>query len=203
MFVTHLECSLTGELYAANQPHNLSKAGKPLLVRYDIERARQTLTRESVAAARARHVEMARTAAAARRRGAGQPRRTGNADHPAHRYSGESRRCEPAGQGRGPPADRVVQGARAGDGGLDGQAVRHRAHRDADQRQCRRGACGLCGARGDGGGCRLPGRNARDQRPRNRGLWRSGLGRRRPDRRVRRAGPRRARRKGAGSIARR
>jgi threonine synthase len=49
MFVTHLECSLTGELYPANQPHNLSKADKPLLVRYDIERARQTLTRESVA----------------------------------------------------------------------------------------------------------------------------------------------------------
>lgn len=48
MFVTHLECSLTGEHYPANQPHNLSKAGKPLLVRYDTERARQTLTRESV-----------------------------------------------------------------------------------------------------------------------------------------------------------
>lgn len=49
MYVTHLECSLTGEHYPANQPHNLSKAGKPLLVRYDIERARQTLTRESLA----------------------------------------------------------------------------------------------------------------------------------------------------------
>ena len=48
MFVTHLECSLTGERYAAGQPHNLSKAGKPLLVRYDMERARRTLTRESM-----------------------------------------------------------------------------------------------------------------------------------------------------------
>jgi len=49
MIVTHLECSLTGERYAAGEPHNLSKAGKPLLVRYDMERARQTLTRDSIA----------------------------------------------------------------------------------------------------------------------------------------------------------
>ena len=49
MFVTHLECSLTGERYAAGEPHNLSKAGKPLLVRYDMERARATLTRDSIA----------------------------------------------------------------------------------------------------------------------------------------------------------
>jgi threonine synthase len=47
--VTHLECSLTGERYDADQIHNLSRAGKPLLVRYDLEAARRTLTRESVA----------------------------------------------------------------------------------------------------------------------------------------------------------
>ena len=49
MYVTHLECSLTGEHYPANQPHNLSKAGKPLLVRYDFDQARRTMTRESLA----------------------------------------------------------------------------------------------------------------------------------------------------------
>ena len=49
MFVTHLECSLTGESYPAGEPHNLSRAGKPLLVRYDIDRARRTMTRESLA----------------------------------------------------------------------------------------------------------------------------------------------------------
>jgi threonine synthase len=49
MNVTHLECSLTGERYEAGQPHNLSKAGKPLLVRYDLEAAKRTLTRESLA----------------------------------------------------------------------------------------------------------------------------------------------------------
>ncbi|MGZ2410695.1 threonine synthase [Sphingomonas sp. F9_3S_D5_B_2] len=49
MNVTHLECSLTGERYPAGQVHNLSRAGKPLLVRYDMEAAKQTLTRESLA----------------------------------------------------------------------------------------------------------------------------------------------------------
>jgi threonine synthase len=49
MNVTHLECSLTGERYEAGRPHNLSSAGKPLLVRYDIEAAKRTLSRESVA----------------------------------------------------------------------------------------------------------------------------------------------------------
>ena len=46
----HLECSLTGERYEPGRIHNLSKAGKPLLVRYDIDAAKRTLTRESLAA---------------------------------------------------------------------------------------------------------------------------------------------------------
>jgi threonine synthase len=49
MFVTHLECSLTGERYDAKLPHGLSKAGKPLLVRYDLAAAAAKLTRESLA----------------------------------------------------------------------------------------------------------------------------------------------------------
>ncbi|HRX39218.1 MAG TPA: hypothetical protein P5072_07260, partial [Parvularculaceae bacterium] len=36
-FVTHLECSLTGKTYEAGKVHGLSEAGKPLLVRYDLE----------------------------------------------------------------------------------------------------------------------------------------------------------------------
>jgi threonine synthase len=47
--VTHLECSLTGERYEAGTVHNLSRAGKPLLVRYDLEAAARTLTRDSLA----------------------------------------------------------------------------------------------------------------------------------------------------------
>ncbi|MCA9130670.1 MAG: threonine synthase, partial [Planctomycetales bacterium] len=35
-FVSHLECGLQGDTYPAHQLHGLSKAGKPLLVRYDL-----------------------------------------------------------------------------------------------------------------------------------------------------------------------
>ena len=48
-FVTHLECSMTGERYAADQVHNLSKAGKPLLVRYDLPGIRKALTKDALA----------------------------------------------------------------------------------------------------------------------------------------------------------
>ncbi|MCC6364630.1 MAG: threonine synthase [Bryobacterales bacterium] len=43
---SHLECSKTGERYPAGKLHNLSSAGFPLLVRYDLERARQSWNRE-------------------------------------------------------------------------------------------------------------------------------------------------------------
>ena len=48
-FVTHLECSLTGERYAADQLHNLSRAGRPLLVRYDLDAVRAALSRDTLA----------------------------------------------------------------------------------------------------------------------------------------------------------
>lgn len=47
---SHLECSLTGERYEADQVHNLSKAGRPLLVRYDLDAARGRVTAESIRA---------------------------------------------------------------------------------------------------------------------------------------------------------
>ena len=50
MFMTHLECSLTGERYDADRLHNLSKAGKPLLARYDLAAVARVLTREVIAA---------------------------------------------------------------------------------------------------------------------------------------------------------
>ncbi|MFD1627677.1 threonine synthase [Azospirillum griseum] len=49
-FVTHLECGLTGERYEADTVHNLSRAGRPLLVRYDLDGVRRTLTKEALAA---------------------------------------------------------------------------------------------------------------------------------------------------------
>ena len=42
-FVSHLECSETGEQYPANQAYNLSKAGYPLLVRYDLKALKDAL----------------------------------------------------------------------------------------------------------------------------------------------------------------
>jgi threonine synthase len=48
-FVTHLECSATGERYAADEIHNLSKAGKPLLVRYDLDGVKKELTKDKLA----------------------------------------------------------------------------------------------------------------------------------------------------------
>ena len=42
-FVSHLECSEKGEQYPANQAYNLSKAGYPLLVRYDLKALKDAL----------------------------------------------------------------------------------------------------------------------------------------------------------------
>jgi len=44
-FVTHLECSITGERYEADTLHGLSRAGRPLLVRYDLDAVRANLPR--------------------------------------------------------------------------------------------------------------------------------------------------------------
>src|SRR4249919_2544646 len=48
-FVTYLECAFTGERHEADQVHNLSRAGKPLLVRYDLDGVRKALTKEMLA----------------------------------------------------------------------------------------------------------------------------------------------------------
>lgn len=49
-FVTHLECSMTGERYDADTLHNLSRVGKPLLVRYDLAAVGAALSRDTLAA---------------------------------------------------------------------------------------------------------------------------------------------------------
>jgi len=48
-FVSHLECAMTGERLEADQVHNLSRAGKPLLVRYDLAAMRKALTKDALA----------------------------------------------------------------------------------------------------------------------------------------------------------
>jgi threonine synthase len=49
VFVTHLECSATGERYEPDRLHNLSRAGKPLLVRYDLAGVKAALTKDALA----------------------------------------------------------------------------------------------------------------------------------------------------------
>ena len=47
-FVTHLECGLHGDRYAADQIHGLSQAGKPLLVRYDLQALASRIDRDEM-----------------------------------------------------------------------------------------------------------------------------------------------------------
>ena len=47
-YLTHLECSLTGQKYDANQLIRLSDAGQPLLARYDLAKARNELDRDKI-----------------------------------------------------------------------------------------------------------------------------------------------------------
>ena len=49
-FVTHLECAATGERYPADAVHNLSRAGKPLLVRYDLAGVGRALSKDALRA---------------------------------------------------------------------------------------------------------------------------------------------------------
>ncbi len=52
-YVTHLECSLTHEVYPAGQVHGLSSAGRPLLVRYDLDALAKDVSRAHIAASTA------------------------------------------------------------------------------------------------------------------------------------------------------
>ena len=49
-FVTHLECSMTGERYPADQPRGLSTVGRPVVVRYDLPALKAAVTRDEIAA---------------------------------------------------------------------------------------------------------------------------------------------------------
>ncbi|WP_076068701.1 threonine synthase [Sphingomonas montana] len=49
-FVTHLECSMTGERFEADRLHGLSNVGRPLLVRYDLDGVRGAMTQAGLAA---------------------------------------------------------------------------------------------------------------------------------------------------------
>lgn len=46
--VTHLECGLTSEVHEVGKVHNLSKAGKPLIVRYDLDALKNAVTKDEI-----------------------------------------------------------------------------------------------------------------------------------------------------------
>ena len=48
-FVTHLECSMTGERYEADALHGLSRVGRPLLVRYDLDAVKAAIPKAMIA----------------------------------------------------------------------------------------------------------------------------------------------------------
>jgi threonine synthase len=47
-YVSHLECSITGKKYEANKIHGLSDAGRPLLVRYDLQTLKKEVSRDYI-----------------------------------------------------------------------------------------------------------------------------------------------------------
>ena len=47
-FVTHLECSKAGDCYDHKEINNLSKINNPLFVKYDLERLKNSYTREDL-----------------------------------------------------------------------------------------------------------------------------------------------------------
>ena len=46
-YISHLECSKTGDIYSASEVHNLSKDGMPLLARYDLEKLKAEQDKDS------------------------------------------------------------------------------------------------------------------------------------------------------------
>ena len=47
-YVSHLECSITSKRYEANIIHGLSEAGRPLLVRYDLDKLKKEVSRDDI-----------------------------------------------------------------------------------------------------------------------------------------------------------
>ena len=47
-YVSHLECSITSKKYEANKIHGLSEAGRPLLVRYDLQTLKKEVSRDNI-----------------------------------------------------------------------------------------------------------------------------------------------------------
>ena len=133
-FVTHLECAATGMRHAADEIHNLSRAGKPLLVRYDLDGVKRAVSKDKLAC-RPPDLWRYRELLPVRRvQDIVSSRRSHDAALAAAEARGKTARGRDFSEGRGPPADRLVQSARTGHGGVDGQGIRYQTHGHADQR---------------------------------------------------------------------
>ena len=202
-FVTHLECAYTGERYPADEVHNLSRAGKPLLVRYDLDGVRKALSKDALAR---RPLDFWRYRELLPVRRVADIVSLGEAMTPliplpklAARAGGGELLVKD--EGRLPTGSFKARGLALAVSMAQG--ARHQAHGDADQRQCRRGARRLCQplrhqdhdllSRGHAGG----------ECQRDRAAGRRGLSRQRADRRLRQARRARARPRSAGSTPRR
>src|SRR6202000_1670101 len=160
-FVTHLECGLTGERYEADVIQGLSKAGRPLLVRYDLAAVAGALTKEMLAT-RPQTLWRYRELLPVRR-----PENVvslGEIATPLISLPRVAQRLGASGAilvkdaGRLPP--RSLRARRARHGRVEGEETRNQDHGEPDQRQCRCGHGGVWRARRDEGLCLLPGRHA-------------------------------------------
>src|SRR4051795_8100109 len=148
-FVTHLECSLTGEHYEPGRPHNLSKAAKPLLVRYDLEALARTVTKADLATRpedlwryreflpirdSANIITLGEVPPPPRPRQHHPPRRGPHAAHRLPRTRPPPRRPLANHQRRRPPPHRLLQSPWTRHGRLHGKRTRHPPPRDAPQR---------------------------------------------------------------------
>ena len=201
-FVTHLECAMHGDRYEADQAaqslQGRKAAAGPLRPRGREEGADE----RGAERAPGRPMEMARASARAQGAGHRQPRRGCDAADFAAEARQETRRRRDHREGRRPPADRLVQGARPRDGGVDGEGARRQAHGDADQRQRRRRDGRLRQPLRHQDDDLLSGGYARDQPLGDRARRRERLSRERPDRRLRQAGGAGPAKRQAGSTRR-
>src|SRR3982750_1551821 len=165
-FVTHLECAMEGDHYAADQVHNLSKAGKPLLVRYDLAGVKKALTKDALSQ---RPADMWRYRELLPVRKCKDIVSLGEVTTPLIRLPKLGAKLGGGeiivkDEGRLPTGSFKAGGLVVGGAGVEGQGARHQAHGDADQRQCRRGARSLCDLLRHQDHDLLPGRYARGER---------------------------------------
>ncbi len=184
-FVTHLECAMEGDHYPADQVHNLSKAGKPLLVRYDLAGVKKALTKDALAQ---RPPDLWRYREMLPVRKVTDIVSLGEAMTPLIRLPKLAKKLGGGeiivkDEGRLPTGSFKARGLVMAVSMAQG--ARHQAHGDADQRQCRRGARRLCQPLRHQDHDLLSGRYAGSERQRDRAAGRHRLSRQRPDRRLR------------------